>query len=61
MAYRILDYDPDLRPYLADIKLRMDNYARTRRALVGNGSLSDFANGYEYFGFHRAEDGWVYR
>ncbi len=61
MAYRILDYDPDLRPYLADIKLRMDNYKRTREALVGRGGLSDFANGYEYFGFHRTESGWVYR
>ena len=40
----------------------MDNYARKKRELLGKGGkLIDFANGHEYFGFHRTESGWVYR
>lgn len=62
MAYKILEIDPYLTPYEKDIQLRMDNYARKREELVGkNGSLSDFSNGHEYFGFHKTEDGWYYR
>ncbi len=62
MSYKIFEYDPALIPYRADILLRMDNYAQKKKALVGeDGHLCDFANGHEYFGFHRTEDGWVYR
>ena len=62
MSYKIFEYDPALIPYRADILLRMDNYAKKKKALVGeDGHLCDFANGHEYFGFHRTEDGWVYR
>ena len=59
---RMIEIDPYLEPFEHDIQLRMDNYARKRYELVGaDGNLIDFANGYEYFGFHRLEDGWVYR
>ena len=62
MAYKIFEYDPGLLPYERDIDLRMDNYERKKRELVGeNGSLCDFANGHEYFGFHKTENGWYYR
>ncbi|MBP3392359.1 MAG: alpha amylase C-terminal domain-containing protein [Clostridia bacterium] len=62
MTYKILDYDPYLQPYASDIRLRMDNYARKHYELVGrNGKLSDFANGSDYFGFHKTQDGWWYR
>lgn len=62
MPYKILEYDPYLQPYAADIRLRMDNYAKKRYELVGrNGKLSDFANGDAYFGFHKTKDGWWYR
>lgn len=62
MSYKILEIDPYLAPYEKDIALRMDNYARKRFELVGEtGNLSDFANGHEYFGFHKTQDGWVYR
>ncbi|MBQ9802939.1 MAG: 1,4-alpha-glucan-branching enzyme, partial [Clostridia bacterium] len=62
MAYKIFERDPGLLPFAADIEQRMKNYAQKRAELVGrNGSLSDFANGHEYFGFHRTADGWVYR
>jgi len=62
MSYRIFELDPYLLPYKADIELRMANYARKRQELVGeDGSLRDFANAHEYFGFHKTNNGWYYR
>lgn len=59
---RILDIDPYLSPYEGDLKLRMDNYTHKKEELVGKrGRLSAFANGHNYFGFHRSRTGWVYR
>ena len=60
---KIFDYDPRLLPFEADINLRMENYKRKKRELVGRGGrLIDFANAHEYFGFHKFDDGrWVYR
>ena len=62
MELGIFDLDKGLLPYRRDIEQRMLNYRNKRRELVGDGgSLSDFANAHEYFGFHRTNDGWVYR
>jgi len=62
MSYKILKYDPYLKGYEKDINLRMQNYADKRKELLGEkGSLTDFANGHEYFGIHRTKSGWVYR
>ena len=62
MEYKIFEYDPQLLPYQRDVELRMENYHRKYAELVGeDGSLLDFANGHEYFGFHKTEDGWFYR
>ncbi|MBE7056620.1 MAG: 1,4-alpha-glucan-branching enzyme [Ruminococcaceae bacterium] len=62
MSYKIFEYDPYLLPYERDILQRMANYENKRRELLGDGdSLSDFANGHEYFGFHKIKNGWVYR
>ena len=59
---RILEYNPQLKPFAGDIDLRMDLYRRTRERLVGpGGSLREFANGHNYFGFHHLEGRWVYR
>ena len=60
---KIFDYDPRLLPFEADINLRMENYKRKKKELVGRGGrLIDFANAHEYFGFHKMDDGrWVYR
>ena len=58
----ILKVDPYLCSYEGDLVLRMDNYTRKKEELVGKkGKLSAFANGYNYFGFHRTRTGWVYR
>ena len=64
MSYRIFEYDPYLLPFEKDITLRMKNYRAKRKELVGTkGKLIDFANGHEYFGFHKSSDGksWYYR
>ena len=59
---RILEIDPYLAPFEGDLNLRMGNYAAKKEVLVGkDGKLSEVANGYKYFGFHRTETGWVYR
>ena len=62
MSYKILEIDTYLRPHEKDINLRMNNYYKKRKELVGKkGNLIDFANGYEYFGIHKTEKGYVYR
>ena len=62
MKYKIMKYDPYLEPYESDFDLRMERYEAKRRDLVGdNGNLTDFANGYKYFGIHPTKKGWVYR
>ena len=61
----ILDIDPWLKPYRDDIAARIALYEKTRSALTDGGvrSLSEIANGYLYFGLHKADDGlgWIYR
>jgi len=62
MSYKIFEHDPSLLPFEKDIEQRMKNYIQKKRELVGpRGNLCDFANGHEYFGFHKTADGWVYR
>ena len=62
MDYAIFRHDPALLPYRSDILLRMQNYKEKKKQLLKSGeSLLDFANGHEYFGFHKTTDGWFYR
>ena len=62
MSYKILQIDPYLESFESDINLRMENYKKKKKELLKNAdSLSEFANGYQYFGFHRTKSGWVYR
>ncbi len=62
MNYKIFEYDEYLKPYAADIELRMANYERKKKEILPQGgSLKDFANAHEYFGFHKTKDGWFYR
>lgn len=62
MKYKILKHDPYLMPFEKDIQLRMENFYRKKAQLLAPGqTLADFANGHQYFGFHRGKDGWVYR
>ena len=60
--FKMIRLDPMLKPFEDDINLRMDRLAKTEEAILGKyADLSSFANGYMYFGFHRDEQGWVYR
>ena len=60
--YRILEWNPQLKPYEGDIELRMNLYRSVRARLLGERkTLCDFANAHHYYGFHRTESGWVYR
>ncbi len=62
MSYTLLKNDPQLQPYAGDIALRMENYRKTKEALLQpDQTLADFANGHRYFGFHQTPDGWYYR
>ena len=60
--FKMVRLDPMLKPYEGDIDMRMERLAKLEEAILGKyADLSSFANGYLYFGFHRTEDGWVYR
>ena len=62
MPLNILDYDPYLEPFKEDLSLRLFEFARTKKRLLGiNGDLTDFANGYKYFGFQQEEQNWTFR
>ncbi len=62
MKHKILDMDSRLAPFAGEFDLRMEAYKRTRKNILQKGqTLSDFANGYLFFGFHQTKDGWYYR
>ena len=62
MALGIIKADPYLAPFEKDLQYRVDSYKAKRRELIADSErLTDFANGYEYFGIHKTENGWVYR
>lgn len=57
----LMNLDPTLAPYANEIRMHLDRFNDRHWALAGKGSLSEIANGYLYFGFHRTRDGWVFR
>ena len=60
MVEKLLVIDPYLTPFKKDILLRKERYLETKNKLLGDlPRLSDFANAYLYYGFHRCPDGWV--
>ena len=60
--YEITRIDPWLEPHVGDIELRMDRFKEKRWQLVGDAeTLDSFANGFLFFGFHRTQNGWVFR
>jgi len=61
MNYKILEIDPWLADHAKDITLRMKLYDDTHTRLGGGGTLSDFANGHLFYGFHHGTDGTVFR
>jgi len=62
MSYKILRYDSYLAPYESDIALRVNHFLSKKEELLkGASKLSSFADAYLYFGFHKTENGFVYR
>ena len=55
--------DAYLEPYEDAIRGRHDHYLWKLNQLTGNGrkTLTDFANGHEYYGLHKLSKGWVFR
>ena len=62
MLARILDYDPYLAPYAEEISARLQRLADVKKRILPKGvTLSDYANGHEFFGIHCTGDSWIYR
>ena len=60
--YRLLELNPQLKPFAGDIDLRMFLYRATKNRILAEGqALNDFANAHAYFGFHHVDGGWYYR
>ena len=60
--YRILELNPQLQAFAGDIDLRMFLYRATKNRILSEGqTLNDFANAYNYYGFHHVDGGWYYR
>ena len=60
--YRILELNPQLKPFAGDIDLRMFLYRATKNRILAEGqTLNQFASAYDYFGFHHVDGGWIYR
>ena len=53
MTPKIIKIDPYLTPYESDLNNRINSYKAKKAELAPNGSLFDFANGFNYFGFHK--------
>ena len=61
-SLRILELDPWLTPFRRDLERRLERYREVKKSLLGEGGrFTDFANGHQYFGFHRQGEGWIYR
>ena len=60
--YEITSIDPWLAPHSGDIDLRMNRFKEKRRQIAGDEkTLTEFANGAFYYGFHQTAAGWVFR
>lgn len=58
---KLIQNDPYLQPYASAIRARHDYAKRRETALTDGMSLSDWANGYLYFGLHKTATGWLFR
>lgn len=58
---KLIKSDPYLKPYASAIQGRYDYALRREKELVGEQTLSEWANGYMYFGLHKTQDGWILR
>ncbi|MCL1963861.1 MAG: alpha-amylase family glycosyl hydrolase [Firmicutes bacterium] len=58
----MIERDPWLAPFEAEIRYRLARHAAMRRRLLPDGGrLRDFANGHLHYGIHLTPQGWVFR
>jgi 1,4-alpha-glucan branching enzyme len=58
---RLIKDDPWLQPYSEAITGRYEYAIDREKELTNNTTLSEFANGYHFFGLHKTTEGWVFR
>jgi 1,4-alpha-glucan branching enzyme len=58
---KIIQNDPWLEPYSDAISGRFEYALNRETALTGNKTLSEFADGYKYFGLQKTSEGWCFR
>jgi len=62
VKHKLIEFDGNLAAYEKDLDLRMENFSRKKNELLLPWqTLADFANGHAFFGFHKTQDGWIYR
>ncbi len=58
---KIIKDDPLLEPFSSEIEARFSYAEKREQELTQGGSLSQFANGYLYYGLHRVGEKWIFR
>ena len=61
MKGTMIHEDPYLSSYRHQLRERFHQLKHKRRELAGRGNLEDFARGYQWYGIHRTEGGWILR
>ena len=57
----LIDIDPWLKPHKAVISARERYMKKKAEEVLGDNSLTSFALGFQHFGLHKTDDGWVFR
>ena len=57
----LIDIDPWLEPHKAVISARERYIKKKTEEVLGDTSLASFALGFQHFGLHKTDDGWVFR
>ncbi|MDR0754243.1 MAG: alpha amylase C-terminal domain-containing protein [Prevotellaceae bacterium] len=58
---QLTEIDPFLIPFERTINRRFEEMQKKEKDITNGVSLSDFANGYLYFGLHNVPNGWIIR
>jgi hypothetical protein len=57
----LIDIDPWLKPHKAVISARERYMKKKTEEVLGDTSLASFALGFQHFGLHKTDDGWIFR
>ena len=59
---KIIEDDPNLSAFEGDLNERVRHFKQRKKELLAPGqTLTEFASGHLYYGFHKVKGGWVYR